>query len=73
MSDTKHSTMDPGSTLASATLLLFAAGFLDAFTYVAHGGVFANAQTGNVVLAGISLVAGQWRTTGLNCSRSWHL
>jgi uncharacterized membrane protein YoaK (UPF0700 family) len=38
-----------------------AGGFLDAFTWIAHGGVFANAQTGNVVLLGVFAAAGDWR------------
>ena len=37
-----------------------AGGFLDAFTWVAHGGVFANAQTGNVVLLGVFAASGNW-------------
>lgn len=35
-------------------------GFLDAYTYVAHDGVFANAQTGNVVLVAIGAAHGDW-------------
>lgn len=35
-------------------------GFLDAYTYVAHGGVFANAQTGNVVLVAMDAAQGRW-------------
>ncbi|MDT7647181.1 MAG: hypothetical protein QOC75_4181, partial [Pseudonocardiales bacterium] len=31
-------------------LLVTSNGFVDAYTYLAHGGVFANAQTGNVIL-----------------------
>ncbi|MEG1912699.1 MAG: YoaK family protein [Cloacibacillus sp.] len=41
--------------LRIALLLAVAGGFLDAYTYVLRGGVFANAQTGNIVLLGISL------------------
>ena len=37
------------------------AGFLGAFTYVLRGGVFCNAQTGNVVLLGMELGKGDWR------------
>jgi len=48
-------------TLLVATLLSLAGGFLDAFTWVGHGGVFANAQTGNVVLLGVAAASGQWR------------
>lgn len=42
-----------------AFLLAFAGGFLDAYTYVARGEVFANAQTGNIVLLGIHLLDGR--------------
>lgn len=35
-------------------------GFLDAYTYVAHEGVFANAQTGNVVFVAIDAARGDW-------------
>jgi uncharacterized membrane protein YoaK (UPF0700 family) len=36
-------------------------GFLDAYTYVGYHGVFANAQTGNVVLLGVDAQAGHWQ------------
>jgi uncharacterized membrane protein YoaK (UPF0700 family) len=39
-------------------LLGIAGGYLDAFTFVAHGGVFANAQTGNVVLLAVDAARG---------------
>jgi uncharacterized membrane protein YoaK (UPF0700 family) len=48
-------------TLGIAALLASAGGFLDGFTYVGHGHVFANAMTGNVVLLGISCFSGSWR------------
>ena len=41
--------------------LCFIGGFLDAYTYVSRGGVFANAQTGNIVLCSAYLFDGQWR------------
>lgn len=47
--------------LRVALLLSTSGGFLDAFTWVGHGGVFANAQTGNIVLLGLSLAAGHWQ------------
>ena len=50
----------PEASLRVAMLLSMAGGFLDAFTWLAHGGVFANAQTGNVVLLGVFAAAGQW-------------
>ncbi|MGD1069987.1 MAG: YoaK family protein [Bryobacteraceae bacterium] len=49
-------------TLGIATLLAAAGGFLDGFTWVGHGHVFANAMTGNVVLLGIYCFSGSWRT-----------
>ncbi len=39
-------------------MLAAAGGFLDGFTYVGHGHVFANAMTGNVVLLGIDFISG---------------
>ena len=45
-------------------LLALAGGFLDAYTYLLRGGVFANAQTGNIVLLGIQLAQGQWARAG---------
>lgn len=41
-------------------LLTFTGGYLDAYTYFSRGGIFANAQTGNIVLLGIRLAEGQW-------------
>lgn len=41
-------------------LLAFVGGFLDAYTYILHGGVFANAQTGNIVLLGIHMFQGNF-------------
>jgi uncharacterized membrane protein YoaK (UPF0700 family) len=46
------------SSLTNSALLALAGGFLDAFTYLAHGHVFANAMTGNVVLLGINCFSG---------------
>lgn len=42
-------------------LLMAAAGIFGAYTYLLRGGVFCNAQTGNVVLMGMALGAGDWR------------
>jgi len=46
--------------LSSAMLLAAAGGLLDAIVYLNHGHVFANAQTGNVVLFGVRAAAGNW-------------
>lgn len=41
-------------------LLAIVGGFLDAYTFVGRGGVFANSQTGNFVLMGIEAATGEW-------------
>ena len=40
-------------------------GFLEAYTYLLHGGVFCNAQTGNLVLFALRLIQGRF-------SDAWH-
>ena len=47
-------------TLAVAAVLAACGGFLDAFTYIGHNHVFANAMTGNVVLLGVNASNAQW-------------
>ncbi len=49
-------------TLDVGALLAWGGGFLDGFTYVGHGHVFANAMTGIVVLLGISCFSRSWST-----------
>ncbi len=39
-------------------ILAVVGGFLDAYTYLTRGGVFANAQTGNIAMLGISVANG---------------
>lgn len=41
--------------------LALAGGFLDAYTYICRGSVFANAQTGNIVLLGMNLASGEFK------------
>lgn len=48
----------PSQRMRVAYLLTFVGGFLDAYTYFVRGGVFANAQTGNIVKLGIALSNG---------------
>lgn len=43
-----------------AILLTLAGGFQDAYSYNCRDHVFANAQTGNIVLLGQNLATGQW-------------
>ena len=44
-------------------LLAVVGGFLDAYTYLCRGRVFANAQTGNIVLLGVNLTEQNWNRT----------
>lgn len=50
-------------TLRFAMLLTAANGFLDAYTFITRDGVFANVQTGNVILFAIDLSRGHWGNT----------
>ena len=47
--------------LLTGILLTAVGGFLDAYTYLVRGGVFANGQTGNLVLLGIRLANRNFR------------
>ncbi len=47
-------------TLVVGVLLALTGGFMDAYSYIGRGGVFANAQTGNMVLLGIHLSQGDF-------------
>jgi uncharacterized membrane protein YoaK (UPF0700 family) len=51
-----------------AIVLTLANGFLDAHTYLARGGVFANVQTGNVIFFAINLFQKHWANS---FSRLW--
>ena len=53
-------TFSPERSLRVAALLTLSGGFLDAFTYVGHGKVFANSMTGNVIFLGFYAAAGKW-------------
>lgn len=44
--------------LVFCLLLTIVGGFFDAYTYVNCGGIFANAQTGNLIFVGIGLIDG---------------
>ena len=41
-------------------LLTVMGGFFDAYTFVNCGGIFANAQTGNLIFVGIDLIEGNF-------------
>lgn len=44
-----------------AVLLAVSGGFMDAYTYIFRGGVFANAQTGNILLFGVHCSEGDYQ------------
>lgn len=44
--------------LLLGAMLAMAGGFFDAYTYLCRGKVFANAQTGNIVLFGANIAEG---------------
>lgn len=46
--------------LVIACLFTVVGGYMDAYAYLAHGHVFANAQTGNIILLAVDASAGQW-------------
>lgn len=47
------------SSLAVGILLALAGGFMDAYSYMARGHVFANAQTGNILLFAVAISEGR--------------
>ena len=44
----------------TAMFLSVSGGLQDVYTYLYRGKVFANAQTGNIVLCSVKLVEGDW-------------
>ena len=46
-----------------AVFLALSGGLMDAYSYLARGRVFANAQTGNMLLLGINIADGNWGNT----------
>src|ERR1700733_1374568 len=49
-----------------ALLLAAVGGFLDAYTFVGHDGVFANAQTGNIVIFAADATTHRWHSAVLH-------
>ena len=47
--------------LLTAAFIILSGGLQDAYTYLCRGKVFANAQTGNIVLLSAYLFEGEWR------------
>lgn len=60
---TKTPTLD-SERLVAACVLSVVGGFLDIYTYLFRGNVFANAVTGNMVLFGFNIANGEWMLCG---------
>lgn len=56
----KHQSKQMSETLELGIVLALAGGFMDAYSYMCRGHVFANAQTGNILLLGVNLSQGNW-------------
>lgn len=56
----KRSSPQMSDTLRTAVFIILSGGFQDAYTYCCRGSVFANAQTGNIVLMSSNLFKGEW-------------
>ena len=52
--------MQKSESFLLSALLSFSGGLQDAYTYTVRGKVFANAQTGNIVLMSQTFMCGQW-------------
>ncbi len=59
-----QSTHPAAQRLLPVALLTLSGGLQDTYTYLRRGKVFANAQTGNIVLLGQSLFNGDWSRAG---------
>lgn len=52
--------MQTSETMKLGIVITLAGGFMDAYSYICRGKVFANAQTGNLLLLGINLFERKW-------------
>lgn len=55
-----NSSKQMSDTFFNAVFLTLSGGFQDAYTYICRGKVFANAQTGNIVLMSTHIFDGEW-------------
>ena len=55
-----HPTRQMSESLLTAAILSVSGGLQDVYTYVSRGHVFANAQTGNIVLMSSHMFSGDW-------------
>ena len=56
----RFSTKQVSESFELGIILALVGGYLDAYTYISRGHIFANAQTGNIVLLGIDLANGRF-------------
>lgn len=56
----KNPQIQMSESLIVGCILAFSGGYMDAYTYLFRNGVFANAQTGNMILFGVHLSEGNW-------------
>lgn len=59
METAKHKETQMSEAFITAVFIILSGGFQDAYTYCSRGGVFANAQTGNIVLLSTGLFKGE--------------
>lgn len=59
----KEEKIKPSESFHIACILAVVGGFLDIYTYILKGQVFATAETGNLILLGIYLTKGEWKTS----------
>lgn len=46
-------------------ILALVGGFMDVYSYMGRGGVFANAQTGNILLTGVHISEGNFTAAAM--------
>lgn len=59
----KNESIHTTETIYIASILTMVGGFVDAYTYITRGGVFAYAQTGNIIFFAMGLVKKQFKDT----------
>lgn len=60
MATVSNSGSDQAFSLGTGVLLAVSAGLMDAYSFLCRGKVFANAQTGNILLASVHLTSGEF-------------
>ncbi|WP_300365662.1 YoaK family protein [Brachyspira sp.] len=61
----KNESIHTTETIYISSILTIVGGFVDAYTYITRGGIFAYAQTGNIIFLSIGLAKKQFKDT-------WH-